>query len=103
MKSTYSPNLKKMPLSSIFNALSDPVRMKIVLILLEKNEISCGQCNDHLLSKSTMSHHFKVLREAGLIQRREEGKTHFISLRLIELENRLPGFLEILKLVRKPF
>jgi DNA-binding transcriptional ArsR family regulator len=103
MKTTYCPNLKKMPLSTIFNALSDPVRMQIIISLLEEEEISCGQCKDHLLSKSTMSHHFKVLREAGLIQRREEGKTHFISLRLEELESRLPGFLDILKQVRKPF
>lgn len=101
MKSSYSPNLKKMPLSSIFYALSDPARLEIIRMLLEEDETSCGQCKT-ALSKSTMSHHFKVLREAGLIQRREEGKVHFISLREEELESRLPGFVELLRKCKGP-
>jgi DNA-binding transcriptional ArsR family regulator len=96
MKGSYCPNLKKMPLSVLFYALSDPVRIEIIQILLEQDEISCGKCKSSL-SKSTMSHHFKVLREAGLIQRREEGKVHFISLRKEEIEARLPGFLDLLR------
>ena len=87
MKKDYRPNLKKMPVSAIFYALSDPARMEIILTLLEEKELSCGQCKTEL-SKSTMSHHFKVLREAGLIQRREEGKVHFISLLVDEIEER---------------
>lgn len=95
MKSNYSPNLKRMPLSSIFYALSDPARISILQGLLSEDELSCGQCKSSL-SKSTMSHHFKVLREAGLIQKREEGKVHFISLRHDALEARMPGFLALL-------
>lgn len=102
MKQAYSPNLKKMPVSQIFAALSDPVRLNIISLLLEEGELSCGQCTIEL-PKSTMSHHFKVLREAGLIQRREEGKMHFISLRKDELEERLPGIVKMLSKLREPF
>lgn len=101
MKQTYCPDLKRMPLSQIFSALADPVRLMILLKLIEKKELSCGECTVDL-PKSTMSHHFKVLRETGLIQRREEGKLHFISLREKEIEERVPGLLKSLKKLRKP-
>jgi DNA-binding transcriptional ArsR family regulator len=101
MKNTYAPNLKKMPLSSIFDALSDPVRIEVVLALLEQKEVSCGECTRHV-SKSTMSHHFKVLKEAGIIQKREKGTVHFLSLRLEELESRLPGFIAVLSKAKGP-
>ncbi len=101
MKAAYCPNLKKMPLSSLFYALSDPVRLKIIQSLIDQDELSCGECTS-TLSKSTMSHHFKVLREAGLIQRREEGTSHYISLRRVEIDLRLPGLLELLSRAAKP-
>jgi DNA-binding transcriptional ArsR family regulator len=96
MKGSCSPNLKRMPLSTFFYALSDPARIEIIQALLKYSEISCGQCTKSL-SKSTMSHHFKVLREAGLTQRREEGRIHYLSLRESEIETRLPGFLALLR------
>ncbi len=102
MKQVYCPNLKKMPISSIFDALSDPARIEILLMLLDEKEATCGQCPSGK-SKSTMSHHFKVLREAGLIQRREEGKNHYLSVRLEEIEERLPGFLKLLQKIKGPF
>ncbi|MFZ4713173.1 MAG: ArsR/SmtB family transcription factor [Bacteriovoracaceae bacterium] len=101
MKKTYCPNLKKMPISALFDALSDPIRIEIVLTLLDGEETSCGDCKSPL-SKSTMSHHFKVLRECGIIQRRGEGKTHFLSLRVEEIEERMPGFLDVLRKLKKP-
>ena len=85
-----------MPLASIFYALSDPARLEILRALMTDSERSCGQCPSRL-SKSTMSHHFKVLREAGLIQKREEGKIHYISLREEEIEAHLPGLLKLLR------
>ncbi len=102
MKNTYFPNLKKMPLSSLFYALSDPVRIEIVLMLLEEDERSCGECARGSLSKSTMSHHFKVLTQAGFLERRKDGKFHTISLREEELEDRAPGILTLLKRAKGP-
>jgi DNA-binding transcriptional ArsR family regulator len=102
MKTAYAPNLKKMPLCSIFYALSDPIRIEIVRGLLDEGELSCGQCKTPR-SKSTMSHHFKVLREAGLIAKREEGTAHFLSLRAEELEERLPGIVSLLRKAKTPY
>lgn len=93
---------KKIPISSIFYALSDPARIEILKKILKQGEISCGDCKSNL-SKSTMSHHFKVLRETGLIERREEGKVHFISIREDELEKRVPRLLEVLRSLKTPF
>lgn len=103
MQKNYCPNLKKMPLSAIFDAFSDPARIEIILVLLRQEETSCGECNKGVLSKSTMSHHFRVLQEAGIIQRREEGKIHYLSVRSDEMEARLPGFIEILKKLKGPY
>ncbi|WP_419150144.1 ArsR/SmtB family transcription factor [Pseudomonas aeruginosa] len=44
--------------------------------------------------KSTMSHHFRVLRDAGLVQTQTIGTTHMNSLRRDDLNNRFPGLLE---------
>ena len=48
-------------------------------------------------SKSTMSHHFKVLIEAGIVKKRESGKTHHLSVRKSELEALMPGLIALLK------
>ena len=101
MKSRTYPSLKKIPVSVIFDALSDPVRLEIFCALLEQDEISCGKCKS-TLSKSTMSHHFKVLTQAGLIQRREEGTIHFLSVRKEEVDRRLPGLLALLRQMKGP-
>ena len=101
MKTSFYPSLKKVPLSLIFYALSDPVRLEIIRTLLENDELSCGSCKSPL-SKSTMSHHFKVLRESGLIEKRGEGKVHYLSLRRVEIESRIPGLLTILEKIKGP-
>jgi DNA-binding transcriptional ArsR family regulator len=101
MKSDYCPNLKVMPLSNLFAALADPVRLEILRSLLREDEVSCGQCKAPK-AKSTMSHHFRVLREAGLVQRREEGTIHYMSVRRAEIEARLPGLLEALLRAKAP-
>jgi DNA-binding transcriptional ArsR family regulator len=92
----------KTKLSLFFYALSDPIRIEIIKTLIEENEVSCGACKTKV-SKSTMSHHFKVLREAGLIRKRTFGKLHFISLCELEIEKRLPGFLITLSQAKSPF
>jgi DNA-binding transcriptional ArsR family regulator len=46
------------------------------------------------VTKSTCTHHFKVLREAGVIQQRQEGTSRLNTLRRDDLEARFPGLLE---------
>jgi DNA-binding transcriptional ArsR family regulator len=101
MKSLHYPSLSKIPLSLVFNALSDPIRLEILFTLMNKPEISCGSCKS-ALSKSTMSHHFKVLTQAGLIKKREHGKVHYLSIRKSEIEKRIPGLLEMLESANGP-
>ncbi len=92
----------KIKLSDLFYAFSDPIRIKIIKTLIEKGEISCGACQG-AVSKSTMSHHFKVLRQAGIIRKKTTGKLHFISLREADIEKRLPGILTSIRLAKVPY
>ena len=82
-----------MTLTGVLYALSDPVRLSIVMHLAANGEKACGTFSLPV-AKSTASHHFRVLREAGVIQMRAEG-THFInSLRRNDLDARFPGLLD---------
>ncbi len=92
MRELFHPNIDQLCLSTILNALGDPIRLQIIKSLASQCETTCACCNINL-PKSTLSHHFKVLREAGLIKVRIEGKQRFLSIRSNELEVRFPGLL----------
>lgn len=79
-------------LATILHALSDPIRLRIVAQLADGNEYTCGSF-DLPIAKSTCSHHFRVLREAGIVAQRIEGKCRFNRIRSDELEQRFPGLL----------
>jgi ArsR family transcriptional regulator, arsenate/arsenite/antimonite-responsive transcriptional repressor len=67
-------------LNTVFKAIADPTRREI-LRLLRKEEMSAGAVAGHFdMTKPTMSHHFAVLREAGLITSRREGQTIWYAL-----------------------
>lgn len=79
-------------MSLVFRALSDPTRRR-VLELLRERPMSAGELADHFeVSKPTMSGHFAVLREAGLIAAEKHGKSVVYELRLSVLEDALLGF-----------
>jgi DNA-binding transcriptional ArsR family regulator len=78
----------------VLHALSDPVRLRIVADLAEgEGECTCGSF-ELPVTKSTCTHHFKVLREAGVIRQRQQGTTRLNQLRRADLETRFPGLLE---------
>ena len=77
---------------SVLHALSDPVRLEIIRYLATVEETPCSTLHA-TVSKSTMSHHFKVLREAGVTHTRADGTKRIIKLRREELEQRFPGLL----------
>jgi DNA-binding transcriptional ArsR family regulator len=81
-----------MSLAAVLAALSDPARVEIVRALAAEGERTCGTF-DLGLSKATRSHHFKVLREAGVTHTRAEGTHRHVSLRRADLEARFPGLL----------
>ena len=92
MRELFHPNIDQLCLSTILNALGDPIRLQIMKNLANQGETTCASCNINL-PKSALSHHFKVLRESGLINVRIEGKQRFLSIRYDELEDRFPGLL----------
>jgi DNA-binding transcriptional ArsR family regulator len=80
-------------LPSILHALSDPARLEIVRRLAAGAEWSCGTF-ELGLSKATLSHHFRVLREAGILRTRPDGRKRLLSLRENDLNARFPGLLQ---------
>jgi DNA-binding transcriptional ArsR family regulator len=80
-------------LERVLHALSDPVRLRIVAALADGSELSCGAF-DVPVTKSTCTHHFRVLREAGVISQRRVGTARLNELRRAELDSRFPGLLD---------
>ncbi|MFP5214087.1 MAG: ArsR/SmtB family transcription factor [Acidobacteriota bacterium] len=87
------PPREEIVLSRVLHALSDPVRLEIVLKLAGAGRIACG-CFGLDMPKSTLSHHFKVLRISGVLATTREGKEWINSLRREDLEARFPGVLD---------
>ena len=62
-------------------ALADPTRFRMVQEIAAAGELSCGQLTERFdVSQPTISHHLKLLMEAGLLVRRAEGKHHYTSV-----------------------
>jgi DNA-binding transcriptional ArsR family regulator len=88
------PASAELRLEAVLHALSDPVRLRIVSALAgDRDERACGALGCHL-AKSTMTHHFKVLRESGVIAQRDEGTARLNRLRREDLDARFPGLLD---------
>jgi DNA-binding transcriptional ArsR family regulator len=87
------PTPEEIELSAVLHALSDPVRLRIVAGLERGDERTCGSF-ELPVTKSTCTHHFKVLREAGVIRQRAAGTARFNTLRRDDLDARFPGLLD---------
>ena len=82
-------------MASVLHALSDPHRLQIVRRLAATSPEPCRCGNFELdVSKSTLTHHFRVLREAGVIEQRQDGTARLNSLRREDLDERFPGLLD---------
>ncbi|QII47963.1 helix-turn-helix transcriptional regulator [Bacillus paralicheniformis] len=101
MRTLYHPNRPDISLSAVLYALSDQIRLQIIKNLAEAGEQSCSAVNVPI-PKSTLSHHFKVLRESGVIHTRIEGTQRFISLRQEDLDSRFPGLLQVVLQADEP-
>ena len=80
-------------LLDVLHALSDPTRMTIVQTLRAAPERACGTFPVEV-APSTLTHHFRVLRDAGVIRQREDGNRRWTALRGEDLETRFPGLLD---------
>jgi DNA-binding transcriptional ArsR family regulator len=96
MKAYSHPAMSKVSLPKVMQALSDPCRIEIVRELLRAKgrPLACNEVRLDI-SKATRSHHFEVLREAGIIFTEMEGTKCMTSLRREELKKRFPGLLEL--------
>jgi DNA-binding transcriptional ArsR family regulator len=88
------PAAETLEMTAVLHALSDPVRLQIVRELAEDGaERRCGSF-DLPVTKSTCTHHFRVLREAGVIEQWAEGTARMTRLRRADLDARFPGLLD---------
>jgi DNA-binding transcriptional ArsR family regulator len=100
MREPHHPSRQELELSAVLHALSDPARLDIVRRLAEGAEASCGMF-ELGLSKATLSHHFRVLRESGVVMVRPEGRKRLLSLRLDDLNARFPGLMDAILATKK--
>ena len=99
------PSKEDITLSGILSALSDPVRVSILKSLMENDgALSCCQASPcPKIAKSTLSNHFRILREAGLIRMIKQGVENHSVVRLEEINEKFPGLLKtILKYSEAP-
>ena len=90
------PDLATIDGLTVLHALSDPVRLEIVRQLAGcsgSSELKCGQI-EVPVTKSTASHHFKMLYAAGIVSEREQGTSKYMRLRREELDERFPNLLD---------
>ena len=82
-------------MNAVFKALSDPTR-RGVLELLRKRPMTAGElCEKFPFSRSTMSAHFTILREAGLVTSEKQGQSVIYQLQTSVLEDALMSFVKI--------
>lgn len=92
------PDAAGIELVKVLHALGDPVRLQLFGIYASGEQFSCAP--DALgvghLHKSTVSHHLRIMREAGLTSTRVVGRNRFVQLRRTDLDARFPGLLDAL-------
>ena len=93
MKNLPHPDKKEFELCRVLDALADPLRMSYVRRIWAEGECRCSSFTEPK-AKSTRSHHFKVLRESGIIMTTVRGTEFGISLRKKELDERFPGLMD---------
>jgi DNA-binding transcriptional ArsR family regulator len=93
MRAIPHPALKDVTLAQVLYALSDPIRLGVVRQLSREGQATCSAL-DGGRPKSSMSHHFKVLREGGLVFTSTDGPAHLNELRREEIKERFPGLLD---------
>lgn len=100
MRPIYHPACDQITLAGVLYALGDPVRLEIVRYLTQNGPQACRDCGiaasetmPLTIAKSTLSHHFKILREAGVIHSEKVGTQLINSLRKDDLNTQFPGLL----------
>lgn len=99
MTATYHhPHTSELELHEVLRVLGDPVRLRITAYLLDAPETSCAPLAAKLgIADSTLSHHLRQMRDAGLTRTRPDGVQRLTTLRQADLDARFPGLLDWLR------
>ncbi|OKJ05336.1 ArsR family transcriptional regulator [Kitasatospora sp. CB01950] len=97
------PAVDELRLEAVLHALADPTRLRIVadLAWAGGDELNC-LAFELPVTKSTLTHHFRVLREAGLIRQHRRGTSKMNTLRVGDLAARFPGLLDAVLAAAEP-
>lgn len=96
MRPLIHPAIEEVPVEAILHALSDPVRVAIYADIVKGCKENCSTfltVGDREIPKSTLSQHFKILREAGLIRSERKGVEMFNTPRCEEVDRHYPGLI----------
>lgn len=97
MDDVLEPRAGDIQLAKVLAALADPNRLAAVRYVSRHGESWCAQVREQAMlpmTKSTFSHHLRILREAGVITKRIEGAKGFMCLRKADLDLRFPGLID---------
>lgn len=89
------PEREQIRLENVLGALGNPLRLNVVRMLASGKELPCGALLQGQ-TKSTMTRHWRVLRDSGVIWQRPNGRENLLSLRRADLDARFPGLLKAL-------
>ncbi|GAB3837498.1 ArsR/SmtB family transcription factor [Kribbella italica] len=94
MAALHHPDAERIELVDVLAALGHPVRMEIVRALATGSEVFCGEILPGV-PRSSLTHHWRALRESGVIEQRPSGRKLYLTLRREDLDMRFPGLLEV--------
>jgi DNA-binding transcriptional ArsR family regulator len=89
------PDRDQIRLENVLTALGNPLRLTVVRVLADDGEHACSAVLQGI-PKSTLTHHWRVLRDSGVIWQRPYGRENLLSLRREDLDARFPGLLDAL-------
>ncbi|MQA97855.1 MAG: helix-turn-helix domain-containing protein [Streptosporangiales bacterium] len=90
----FHPERDQLQLEDVLAALGNPLRLRIVCQLAQADERVCGSFAIGV-TKATATHHWRVLRESGIVRQWQAGRCHYVALRRSDLETRFPGLLDV--------
>lgn len=89
------PEREQIRTENVLSALGNPLRLEIIRTLADGSELSCNALRRGG-GQVHMTHHWRVLRDSGVIWQRPQGRENMISLRREDLDARFPGLLDTL-------
>lgn len=93
MATPHHPSRDEIQLVDVLAALGHPIRLKVARALSSETECVCGELVPDV-SRSTMTTHWRALRESGVTWERPEGRKIYLKLRREDLDARFPGLLD---------